>query len=390
MKHSLFTNKFTRNVTLVFVGIIALFVFSNAIILKISATAPFILIAASLLVVLSAAITAKVINDKIHWYESMLDALPYPLSVTDKNMNWTFINKVVEELQKVKRADIVGKHCSNWGANICNTPNCGITCLKNGCDHSFFEQWGLEFKVDTRYLLDRKGRPMGHIESVQDITFLKKKQREQAVLVESIGELSNKFVNISSNLPAQMDKNVKVTSETARTINSIREDAEKCSQYMTKMTQAMVDINEASNAIVNVTKTISDMASRTNILAINASIEAARAGEAGKGFAVVAKEVKELANKSSKSVNDTRSLINNSIEKAKLGVQIVENTAESLSKIVEGINISNQLIEEIAQFSEEQKSSIAVIYSGAEEIREKTDAIAAQNTLFPQLERGEQ
>jgi len=58
---------------------------------------------------------------EVYWLTSILDALPMPISITDKDMNWTFINKVVEDMLGLKREDVLGKHCSRWGANICNT-----------------------------------------------------------------------------------------------------------------------------------------------------------------------------------------------------------------------------------------------------------------------------
>ena len=74
----------------------------------------------------------KVVREKYHWYEGILDAVPLPLSVTDLDMRWTFVNKVVEDLLQKKRHEIAGMACNNWGANICNTEDCGVACLRRG------------------------------------------------------------------------------------------------------------------------------------------------------------------------------------------------------------------------------------------------------------------
>lgn len=114
--------------------------------------------------------TLDTVVDKIFWYESILDSLPWPLSVTDLNMQWTFINKAVEDILNVKRHEMKGKHCSNWNANICNTENCGITALRRNQLQTYFEQNGLNFQVDTTYIKNARGENIGHIEIVQDIT----------------------------------------------------------------------------------------------------------------------------------------------------------------------------------------------------------------------------
>lgn len=318
--------------------------------------------------VIAANRTKRQILEKIHWYESMLDALPYPLSVTDNDMNWTFVNKATEGVLKTKRADIVGQHCSNWNANICKTPNCGITCLRAGVTSTSFEQWGLDFKVDTSYLYDMNGKRAGHIEVVADITDLKSLQKTQTNLIENVEQASNRFMQFSSDVVVEVDENTRATGKAEKMFNLIKSTAEQCSQYMNKMKLAIDDINSASNDVVAVNEAINTIASNTNLLALNAQVEAARAGEAGRGFAVVAKEVANLAINSTKSVNKTREIIRNSIEKTKFGMQIVNETAKYLAQIVEEINNINVLISGIATSSELQKSLIAKINNGAKEI----------------------
>ncbi|BDG08134.1 methyl-accepting chemotaxis protein [Anaeromyxobacter paludicola] len=117
----------------------------------------------------------EVLADKAAWYEAIVDAVPFPIHVTDADMKWTFMNKPFEKLMveagKVKdRKDAVGKACSNASANICNTDACGIVQLKKGKAESFFDWCGMGCKQDTSRLLDRKGRTIGYVEVVQDLT----------------------------------------------------------------------------------------------------------------------------------------------------------------------------------------------------------------------------
>ncbi|MDG3085327.1 ATP-binding protein [Vibrio hannami] len=110
------------------------------------------------------------IEDKYFWYEQLLDAVPTPLSVTDINMNWTFINKPVENLFDEPKRDFIGRQCNNWGAAICQTEKCGVWRLRKGETETFFSQFDREFRVDTSYLYSRKGEIVGHVEVCSDIT----------------------------------------------------------------------------------------------------------------------------------------------------------------------------------------------------------------------------
>ncbi len=87
-------------------------------------------------------------------------------------MRWLFLNKAVEDLTGLKRSEILGQHCSAWGADICNTDRCGIAKLRSGEKTSYFKQPGMDmdFRVDVAYITDRDGQSMGHIEVIQDVT----------------------------------------------------------------------------------------------------------------------------------------------------------------------------------------------------------------------------
>jgi len=180
----------------------------------------------------------------------------------------------------------------------------------------------------------------------------------------SIEELSGSISDIAE----KTRTNAKMAEDAAKLSDAIKENAEKGSLHMNDMAAAVNEISEASKAISKVIKAIDDIAFQTNILALNAAVEAARAGQHGKGFAVVADEVRNLAAKSAEAAKNTGDLIGNSIDKAKLGVQIADETVSNFSTIMSGISENSEIVGRIARSSEEQSLGIEQINTGIDQI----------------------
>lgn len=149
---------------------------------------------------------------------------------------------------------------------------------------------------------------------------------------------------------------------TASKVRAISDQAWDASQesdrQMSRMMEAMNEINASSQEIAKVIKIIEDIAFQTNILALNANVEAARAGQAGKGFAVVADEVRNLANKSSEAAKHTTEMINNAIASVNGGMVIVDSTASALRKVGEDVKNMAGLLGEIDRSTQEQARAI--------------------------------
>lgn len=172
-------------------------------------------------------------------------------------------------------------------------------------------------------------------------------------------------INEISNRVSEVKEQVKENSKNSQQANHITVEAtaaiENSNQKMQNLLSVMYDINNNSNEIIKIIKTIEDIAFQTNILALNAAVEAARAGEAGKGFSVVAEEVRNLATKSSEAAKNSTFLIESSTSSISEGVHYAEETANDLIDVVEMVKASSSSVTQIASASVQQSDLISQI-----------------------------
>lgn len=183
----------------------------------------------------------------------------------------------------------------------------------------------------------------------------------QAAAVEEL-------VATATSVSEQVRENTEDMKTSASNVEVITKMMEQSRQQIEQMAEAMDKITETSREVVNITKTIEDIADQTNLLSLNASIEAARAGEAGKGFAVVASEIQTLADGSGKAANNTRELLDVSMQEIEHGAKLAEDVVLSMKQVLESVGDIRHMFEKSVENAVVQEQSMEQIRAGIEEI----------------------
>lgn len=123
-------------------------------------------------------------------------------------------------------------------------------------------------------------------------------------------------------------------------------------QMAERTTLSVSFVNEQTNmtntsalAIQEAVKMITDIASQTNLLSLNASIEAARAGEAGRGFNIVAEEIRQLADESEASAGEIAKVVTTLLENSAMSVEKMGTVSEDIHEQTKRLGETKQLFD---------------------------------------------
>lgn len=166
----------------------------------------------------------------------------------------------------------------------------------------------------------------------------------------SVEEISSTMEQIAANI----EQNTENASETKK-IATIAE------QGIKEINNQSAETVEANKLIAEKINIINDIASQTNILALNASVEAARAGEHGRGFNVVAIEVRKLAERSKFAADEIIGLAKNSYH-------LAEKAGQKMDDILPEVSKTNDLVHEISSASIEQNNGATEINGAIQQL----------------------
>jgi methyl-accepting chemotaxis protein len=308
-------------------------------------------------------------EEKIFWYTGLLDAIPFPLSVTDMKMNWTFINKPVEQYLNVKRAEVIGRQCENWNANICRTENCGIARLRNNFSQTFFNQQNSDFQVDVTYLHNTKGERVGHVEVVQDISKHVAVSHYQTEAVEQISQylklISDGVLNFDvASLPEASQHTQDVRESFIKVMDNLENAVRMLDETLSQVTLNANRVNSASVQLVNA---------------------ASQASQATSQIATTIQQVAKGTADQSEAINHVATLLDGvtkTVDGVEKGVQDQSNAVARAGKVSEtiskegGINARVSLSAQKVQDMGQRSAQIGLIVETIEDIASQTNLLA--------------
>lgn len=211
--------------------------------------------------------------------------------------------------------------------------------------------------------------------------------QEQSVAITQVSEITSHIntaaQQVAGNAQAVTQRSAEAADAARKGNKTVEDTLTGMANIRTKVgisTEKVREMGSRSDQVGSIVETIEDIASQTNLLALNAAIEAARAGEHGKGFAVVADEVRKLAERSSLATKEITGLIRGIQSTVNEAVKAMQDSAQEVETGVTSAMQAGQALSTILDAAE-------AVYKQAGEATQATEMVLkASNELVNSID----
>ena len=309
----------------------------------------------------SKALTPEQRMEKLNKQFAKLNLNDYLRKYTDRSKDAKVKEPTSADLEKIftdmKKNDKASReiNCSCCGYDTCKDM---ATAIFNGFNHKYNCVHYLKSEIE-----EEKNIANQILEEKKAISM---HQDEMLRTIETINEHFESLRNSVDSMKAENEKNAEESTAIAGEVDEVAKFCENLDASMAEILGFLKELADNNEKVVSI-------ASKTNLLALNASIEAARAGDAGRGFAVVAGEINNLAGSSKETAADSSK--NNSQIQTSINV-IVEDTKKLLG-VIDGVN---KRTKNLADATEEISASTEQIMANVENVKRELANLVASNS----------
>lgn len=193
--------------------------------------------------------------------------------------------------------------------------------------------------------------------------------------VIAIGDMIASVSDKVSGLGKTSEEMVKSENTAKDTLDALSQVNAQTKKAISKIYAQIQNTNVSAEQIKSAADIITDIASETNLLALNASIEAARAGDAGKGFSVVAEQIKILSEQSNTAAQQIAKIISNLLENSGTSVKVMEEVNEIIIEQNKEIEATQKDFKNVGNGIYKSIEDLKSIMSDVEHMNESKDHI---------------
>ncbi|MGF7049484.1 methyl-accepting chemotaxis protein [Paenibacillus sp. DS2015] len=271
--------------------------------------------------------------------------------------------------------DELGKVAEKFNMTV-NNINSLVTTIKTVSTESAEESKMLFSTVE-----DSHANSMAITTNIEEISERVSQQSKSiSESVTSLEEISSGVGTIAASNTMLTDTSMQMREQSQQGSDNVGRVMSQMDSIQKSVLNSVISIEQLqkrSGEIGEIVQVITEIASQTNLLSLNASIEAARAGEEGRGFAVVANEVKKLSEQSGKSAEKITELVHHIQQETLIAVSAINEGEQNVEVGIEIVKETGMLFEGILVATESVTSQIQEVSAATEEMVAETEQVTS-------------